>query len=267
MRLLLGIAGLTILCMFAVALVTDHLADMSLSASPFGESSHVHLIENVTAGLKRAQDSRKAYLATGNPAYLDSYRAASADVDFSLNLLVHEDYEVTEKLTHAQGLLQLVHTKLSEIGRVLESKPPAAAAALTPVVDGDLNRIQKLLDTLAQEESRDVSGEVEAAQVRSEFHRNLVIAIAVINVLFLGGVVFCAMQIQKLHALVTMCAWSKRVQYKGDWVPLEEYMRKRFGIRISHGISQEEYEKWGMRETANDLETKANAEHGPKAAA
>jgi CHASE3 domain sensor protein len=263
MRLLIGIAALTVLCMVAVAVVTDRLADMSLSGSPFGESSHVHLIDNVTSALKRAQDSRTAYLATGNPSYLDAYRAASADVDFSMNLLVHEDEAVTQKLAHAQGLLQLVHTRLAEIGQGLESKPAAV-----PAVDGDLMRIQKLLNSLGQEESQDISGEIEAAHVRSEFHRNLEIALGVINVLFLGGVIFCAMQIGKLHSLVTMCAWSKRVQYKGQWVPLEEYMNKRFGIRVSHGISQEEYEKWNAAVGVGGKEgSKAEAEREPKAAA
>jgi CHASE3 domain sensor protein len=271
MRLLLGIAALTIFCMFAVALVIDRLADISLSASPFGESSHVHLIDNVTSALKRAQESRAAYLATGNSAYLDAYQSASSDVDFSMNLLVHEDEEVTQKLAHAQGLLQLVHTKLAEIGHGLESKAAPAAAAATPAIDNDLTRIQKLLNSLAQEESSDVSGQIAAARVRTQFHRNLEIALGVINVLFLGGVLFCAFQIRKLHSLVTMCAWSKRVQYKGQWIPLEEYIKNRFGVRISHGISKEEYEKWGVsgpaEPSAETSEAKTEAPRESKAVA
>jgi CHASE3 domain sensor protein len=244
MRLLSGIAALTILCMFAVAIVADHLADICLSTSPFGGSSRIHLIADVNHALTRAQDCRSAYLATGNASYLDAYRAASADVDFSMDRLVNEDSEVTNNLAHAQGLRQFVHAKLSEIGRTLESKPTAQAPVSMPAVDNDIGRIQNLLDSLSQEESRDVSGQLEAAAARSAFHRKLVIALAVINVLFLGGVAFCAIQIGKLHSLITMCAWSKRVQYQDKWVPLEEYVSNRFGVRISHGISQEEYDKW-----------------------
>jgi CHASE3 domain sensor protein len=253
MRLLAGIAALTIVCMLAIAVVTDHLADICLSTSPFGQSSHIHLINDVNRALKRAQDCRASYLATGNPAYLDAYRAASADVDSNMDRLVNEDYEVSTKLAHAQGLRQFVHEKLSEIGNLLESKSSAAKAApAAPAMldaDGELARIQRLLGSLAQEESADVSGGLAAASARTIFHRNLVIALAVINLLFLGGVAFCAIQIKKLHSFITMCAWSKRVQYEGKWVPLEEYMAKRFGIRISHGISQEEFEKWYRPET------------------
>jgi len=263
MRLLCGIAALTILCMFSVAVVTDHLADVSFAASPFSQTSRVHLINDVTQALKHAQDCRKAYLSTGNVTYLNQYRDACTDVDAKMDRLVTEDTEVTNKLAHAQGLRSFVHAKLLEIGRMLEGKPavphqvahvaapaPAAqpravqSATPLPAVDADLARIQKLLDALGQEESRDISGQLEEARARSAFHRNLVVAILGINLLFLGGVAFCAIQIGKLHSLVTMCAWSKKVQYEGKWIPLEDYVRQRFGVRISHGISQEEYDKW-----------------------
>lgn len=91
-----------------------------------------------------------------------------------------------------------------------------------------------------------------------------------INLLFLAGIGFCAMQIGKLYSLVTMCAWSKRVQYQDQWIPLEEYMRKRFGIRISHGISQEEYDKWAAEELPDGSETPSPSvprEHSPSKAA
>jgi CHASE3 domain sensor protein len=257
MRLLCGIAVLTIFCMLSIALITDHLADVSFSGSPDSQSSRVHLISEVTQALKHAQDCRKAYLTTGNVVYLNEYRDACTDVDASMDRLVKEDAVVNSKLAHAQGLRSFVHQKLSEIGRALRFKhaapatvsviqAPAARPAATPLSaeDSDIARIQRLLDALGQEESRDISGQLEQAQARSAFHRNLVIAIATINILFLGGVAFCALQIKKLHSLVTMCAWSKRVQYEGEWIPLEDYMRRRFGVRISHGISQEEFDKW-----------------------
>lgn len=275
MRLLSGIVILTILCMFSIAVVTDHLADICLSDNPLGPSSRVHLINNVTVALKRAEDNRAAYLATGNASYLKAYDAACADVDSSMDRLVNEDTVVTTKLAHAQGLRQFLHDKLTQIGQALAFKPKAAAAPVIaqPVLakDGDLSRIQKLLDSLAQEETRDVSGGLDAARARSIFHRNLVLALAAINILFLSGVAFCATQIGKLHSLVTMCAWSKRVEYEGKWIPLEEYMHKRLGVRISHGISQEEYDKWKVAEmdgqSQAEMESYGAVERPPKAAA
>jgi CHASE3 domain sensor protein len=267
LRLLSGIAAFTILCMFAVAVVTDHLADIFLSHSDFTPSSRVHLVDQVTQALKRAQEDRRTYLATGNSAYLNAYHADCAEVDASMDRLVTQDQEVTSKLAHAETLREFVHAKLSEIGNALDTGAVAKAPAAAPAMDNDLARVQRLLDSLAQDESRDVSGGLDAARARSNFHRDLVIAVAVINVLFLGGVAFCAMQISKLYSLITVCAWSKRVQYEDKWIPLEEYMRKRFGIRISHGISQEEYDKWAAADGAESPPPTEALAAPPKAAA
>ena len=245
MRLLCGIVALTVICMIAVAAVTDHLAEVSLASNAAAPSSRVHLISGVTQALKHAEECRRGYLATGDESYFTAYRTASADVDFNMDRLVSEDQTVTSKLAHAEGLRDFVHEKLADIGKTLEFTPQAKTPAGT---DSDLVRLEKLMDSLAREESADMTGELAAAQVRTDFHRNLLFAVVVINVLFLAGAGLCAAQIGKIYSLVTICAWSKRVNYEGKWVPLEEFMWKRFGTRITHGISQEEYEKWGFSE-------------------
>jgi len=249
MRLLIGIAAFTILCMFAVAVVTDRLADSFIShGGTVPPTSRVHLINEVTKAIDRTLESRREYLLTGDSSYLDSYRMACSQVDSSMDRLVSVDHEVTSNLAHAEDLREFVHAKLSEIGKGLEVAPAVRGAASVLPADTDLARVQKMLDALAQNEARDISGEMESARARATFHRDLMIALGVINVLFLIGVAFCAMRIGKLYSMITMCAWSKRVQYGDKWIPLEEYMKRRFGLRISHGISQEEYDKWSVTE-------------------
>ena len=244
MRLLGGIAVFTFLCMLAIAAVTDHLVDTYLFRSAFTPPSRVHLVDDVTLALKRAQECRQAYLATGDNSYLDAYRVACSDVGSSMDRLMSEDQDVTNNLAHAKGFREFVQAKLSAIGTAIEFTPTEKTVTAIPATDSDLARTQKLLDSLGQGESRDISGALATAQARTAFHRNLMIALVVINILFLGGVAFCASQMGKLYALITVCSWSKRVHYQNQWIPLEEYMSKRFGVRISHGISQEEYEKW-----------------------
>ncbi|MFQ3597492.1 MAG: tetratricopeptide repeat protein [Chloroherpetonaceae bacterium] len=50
-------------------------------------------------------------------------------------------------------------------------------------------------------------------------------------------------KIKRLEEIVTMCAWSGKIQMNGKWVKIEEFLNKRFGIKVSHGISEEEAEK------------------------
>ena len=44
--------------------------------------------------------------------------------------------------------------------------------------------------------------------------------------------------------LVTLCAWSKTLRYDGEWISVEKYLSKRFGLTISHGISPDALEKF-----------------------
>jgi len=50
-------------------------------------------------------------------------------------------------------------------------------------------------------------------------------------------------RIKQLENIVTMCAWSGKIRMDGKWVKIEEFLSKRFGISVSHGISEEEAEK------------------------
>lgn len=55
---------------------------------------------------------------------------------------------------------------------------------------------------------------------------------------------------QQVDTLVTICAWSRMVEYQGGWISFEEYLRRRFNIRVSHGVSPEELKK--LREHPRD---------------
>jgi hypothetical protein len=48
---------------------------------------------------------------------------------------------------------------------------------------------------------------------------------------------------ERVSGLVTMCAWSRTVEFQGEWISFEEYLKRRFNIDTSHGISPAEAEK------------------------
>lgn len=39
--------------------------------------------------------------------------------------------------------------------------------------------------------------------------------------------------------LVSMCAWTKRLFYHGQWMSIEVYLRARFGVQVTHGMSDD----------------------------
>lgn len=44
----------------------------------------------------------------------------------------------------------------------------------------------------------------------------------------------------RVEGFVIMCAWSRTVEHEGNWISFEEYLKKRFKLDVSHGISPEE---------------------------
>ena len=49
--------------------------------------------------------------------------------------------------------------------------------------------------------------------------------------------------LQRVSDLVTMCAWTRTVEYQGEWISFEQYLLRRFNINTSHGISPAEAQK------------------------
>lgn len=55
--------------------------------------------------------------------------------------------------------------------------------------------------------------------------------------------VFMYRRYRHVEEFVVISAYSKKVQYKGRWVTIEEYLQKELGIKVSHGITPEEKEE------------------------
>jgi hypothetical protein len=52
-------------------------------------------------------------------------------------------------------------------------------------------------------------------------------------------IVFILVRLEKLQQFVTICAWTGQVKDGNDWIRLDEYLQRRFGLSVSHGVSRE----------------------------
>jgi hypothetical protein len=62
----------------------------------------------------------------------------------------------------------------------------------------------------------------------------------------------------RVAGLVTVCAWSRTVEYDGAWISFEEYLQRRFHIATTHGLSPE-----AMRRLFRDSSTNPPATPPP----
>ena len=80
-----------------------------------------------------------------------------------------------------------------------------------------------------------VPTEVSAGVGRVE----LVLALILILANMMAGVMIFR-RYKNVEPFVVISAYSKKVQYKGGWITIEEYLLKELGIHVSHGITPEE---------------------------
>ncbi|MFQ3597932.1 MAG: tetratricopeptide repeat protein [Chloroherpetonaceae bacterium] len=50
-------------------------------------------------------------------------------------------------------------------------------------------------------------------------------------------------KIKQLEEMVTICAWSGKIKMGDKWVRVEEFLQKKFGFKVSHGITEAMAEK------------------------
>ena len=63
---------------------------------------------------------------------------------------------------------------------------------------------------------------------------------------------------RRVNDLVTMCAWSRTIDYQGEWISFEQYLLRRFNINTSHGVSPDEAKKVFSKTKATDRHAQPN---------
>jgi hypothetical protein len=43
-------------------------------------------------------------------------------------------------------------------------------------------------------------------------------------------------RVQHLESFMRVCSWCRRIDYQGEWMPLEKFMRQSFDTPTTHGI-------------------------------
>ncbi len=112
------------------------------------------------------------------------------------------------------------------------------AVMLMPLVLGELDSVAERLGWIA------ASSGAAAIVVAHMFLLVVLLSIAVVHINRADQ----AHQAERarrreLERYVVMCAWTRRIRMDGVWVPVETFLEDRFGIQVSHGISDEAIER------------------------
>jgi hypothetical protein len=110
-----------------------------------------------------------------------------------------------------------------------------------------MNALREDLSLLEQSEFTALSRHSTDVSQRAGFFQSLNLAMLVFAcALGATGVMLFMRRMHELETMITVCAWTHRVKYQGMWVSFEEYLRRRFNLRFTHGISEEAARKLEM---------------------
>ena len=209
------------------------------------------MFEQTQAQIVDAESNQRGFFLTGRQEYIEPYQRAMQSI--------RDDIADLKKLTSNDPAQQANLAALEKMvdddlvfdpatvfapGQVMTN---ASVVALTSRGKAKLEHMRRVLFQAHEEQQQALSKHQQAAEqdVVSSQLMSLVLIVAVAMALIM--VVVILLRLEKLQEFVTVCAWTGQVKFQGQWLRLDEYLKKQFGIAVSHSLSQEAAEKM-MRE-------------------
>jgi CHASE3 domain sensor protein len=200
------------------------------------------------SSMKDAETGQRGYLLTHLDDYLKPYHNALVVAPQELQALKGLTADNPEQWKNLLRLGAIMSDKFGEIGQTISLvRRGDAEAAIRLVRMGTGQRImEEIRETAAQmhEVERQLYLQREEAYQREiVFNSRLSFLLVVLGLVFIAAIFLLLRRLERLQSIITICAWSHMIQYEGEWLSIEDYLKRRFKVSISHGISTAEAQK------------------------
>jgi CHASE3 domain sensor protein len=202
----------------------------------------VNLVEQTQLHLLDAETERRGYLLAGGNDYLNSYGTAMTSVQKDIDQLQTLLGKNNLQQTNMVQLQDLINVRLGideDKMKTGDNLPDVLAVSLTVEGKKTMDEINNVLFQMRE-------GEESQLNEREQRTEDDAISGQVATVILIGTVavalifiVFILVRLEKLQQFVTICAWTGQVKDGNDWIRLDEYLQRRFGLAVSHGVSRE----------------------------
>lgn len=200
----------------------------------------------VETSLYQAQSSERGYALTGRPEYAGVYVLTRANLllESSLLRLLVADNPAQEKLAgDLQGTLQ---AKLAELTQGVELRAAGNERGASALVNSNawdlmVTAHRQILGMRAAEDKL-LAERTLTSEKKLDLRENISTALLLMSTALIVGAGVLFLRIQVLQNIITVCAWTQRVNYRGKWMRMEEFLWERFRVKVSHGISEEAFD-------------------------
>jgi CHASE3 domain sensor protein len=203
----------------------------------------LNLLEETQAQVADAETGQRGYLLTSRPDYFSLYDTAMAAINNNiqkLGILVHGSQAQKANLAQLQ---KLVTSRLGVNPDTLALRKThssdAVAVALTDQGRDSINQIRGVLFRMRIQQTDLLVTRQQTAEARFLFDQTVSLIMVGVTAIALIAIIAVLLRLEHLRQIVTVCAWTGRVQFEGEWISLEDYLQRRFGVSVSHGLSNE----------------------------
>ena len=216
-----------------------YIDQLKASVATRRAASMLSEISYFKSALDEARIRRYEFLQGKSPASLLRYIAKRNSVDVHLALLL-----CLANTNQIQGpqlakLAPVVQQQLSDmdktVGLLSPEQGPAAAVSSNAETISILSRMRDDQTQLLFDRRQELD-----QTMMSRMLIWTILLFATATVLITAGLLI--LRIRLLQSIITICAWTQRVNYDGAWMRMEDYLWKRFRVKVSHGISEEAFE-------------------------
>lgn len=207
--------------------------------------------EQTQAHIVDAEANQRGFLLTGKPEYIDPYQAAMTSIRDDIGQLKKMTVNDPSQQANIFSLEQLVDSELVfDPATAFSSgqfQTNASVVTLTAHGKQKIEDLRRILFQAREAQERVLSKhqqDAESEVVSGEIMSMLLIAAVAVALVF---VMVILLRLEKLQQFVTVCAWTGQVKFQGQWLRLDQFLERQFGISVSHSLSQEAAEKM-MRE-------------------
>ena len=205
------------------------------------------VLEQTQSHIADAETGQRGWLLTHRPDYFSLYDSAMAAINNNvqkLQILVRGDLVEETNLVELQSLIARRLSPNSDIVEFAKTNSAGTVAVfLTDAGKDTMNQIRNALFRMREQQSNLLRERQQNAESRFLFDQTASLILVGITAIALIAIVAVVLRLEHMRQIVTVCAWTGQVKFGDEWIRLEDYLKRRFGISVSHGLSKEAAEK------------------------
>ena len=205
-------------------------------------------VQSLVSSLVDAETGQRGFLLTRREAYLEPYEAGRARVGRQMSDLQALTADNPTQQQNLEQLQPLIRERLVLLDETIALERRGEHDAALQLVNSDrgkntMDKARGILRVMGDEEHRLMWLRRHAAAKQARRNTALLFAVLLASAACAGAVIYLVRRLSQVEPVVNMCAYSRTIEYDGEWISFEEYLQRRFQMTTSHSMSPAEFER------------------------